>query len=147
MAPPKTPDQPRGTVLGSVQSGLVTFTLRAAPLPTQVTSFLAANASTLKRLQRDRRAAAAGKTDDDAADAPPADAGAAEEGAVVSVEEFWPRLEELLKQAGRDWAGLADQVWAFGPRRVGPNLLVDKTEGAPRSCVLLCWLTSPGLHM
>ncbi|TNY23333.1 translation elongation factor 2 [Rhodotorula diobovata] len=133
MAPPKTPDQPRGTVLGSVQSGLVTFTLRAAPLPTQVTSFLAANASTLKRLQRDRRAAAAGKTDDDAADAPPADAGAAEEGAVVSVEEFWPRLEELLKQAGRDWAGLADQVWAFGPRRVGPNLLVDKTEGAPRS--------------
>ncbi|GAA5841396.1 hypothetical protein JCM9279_000637 [Rhodotorula babjevae] len=128
MAPPKTAGQPRGTILGAVQSGLVTFTLRAAPLPSSITNFLSANAATLKRLQRDRRS---GKADDDA-DVASADA-APEGGAVVSVEEFWPKLEELLKEAGREWAGLADQVWAFGPRRVGPNLLIDKTAGAPRS--------------
>ncbi|BGP37390.1 Cytoplasmic GTPase/eEF2-like protein (ribosomal bioproteinsis) [Rhodotorula kratochvilovae] len=129
MAPPKTPGQPRGTVLGAVQSGLVTFTLRAAPLPSEVAAFLAANTATLKRLQRDRRS---GKADEDAD--VDASAGDAPEGtALVSVEEFWPKLEELLKSAGREWAGLADQVWAFGPRRVGPNLLVDRTEGAPRS--------------
>ncbi|KAJ8296482.1 Elongation factor-like GTPase 1 [Rhodotorula toruloides] len=127
MAPPKTPNQPRGTILGTVQSGLVTFTLRAVPLPSDITDFLNANMSTLKRLQQDRRS---GKTEEEgdtaATDAP----GGAE---VVSPEEFWPRFEEVLSKAGREWAGLADKVWAFGPRRVGPNMLVDRTEGSPRS--------------
>ncbi|GAA6053675.1 hypothetical protein JCM3770_001691 [Rhodotorula araucariae] len=128
MVPPKTPGQPRGTVLGAVQSGLVTFTLRAAPLPSEITAFLAANMATLKRLQRDRRS---GKADDDGQ---VASSGEAPDGtAAVSVDEFWPKLEELFKGAGREWMGLADQVWAFGPRRVGPNLLIDRTDGAPRS--------------
>lgn len=130
MAPPKTAGHPRGTIIGSVQSGLVTFTLRAAPLPVDVTNFLTANMATLKRLLRDRRS---GKADEDgdtvATDAP-------EGTEVVSPEEFWPKLEELLSKAGREWAGLADQIWAFGPRRVGPNLLIDRTPGAPRSCVV-----------
>ncbi|GJN88039.1 hypothetical protein Rhopal_000995-T1 [Rhodotorula paludigena] len=127
MAPPKTAGHPRGTIVGSVQSGLVTFTLRAVPLPVDVTNFLAANMAALKRLLRDRRS---GKADEDgdtiATDAP-------EGTEVVSPEEFWPKLEELLSKAGREWAGLADQIWAFGPRRVGPNLLIDRTPGAPRS--------------
>ncbi|GAA5871870.1 hypothetical protein JCM8547_003293 [Rhodosporidiobolus lusitaniae] len=128
MAPPKTPNHPRGTVLGSIQQGLVTFSLRAAPLPSNITSFLLANASTLRRLQRDRRSASANpKEDEDEAKE------GEEEGERVKPEEFWEKLEEVCKDAGREWVGVADQVWAFGPRRVGPNLLIDRTEGAPRS--------------
>lgn len=126
MAPPKTPNQPRGTVLGSVQSGLVTFTIRAAPMPSSITSFLKANANTIKRIQRDRRS---GKADDESEAVTEVPEGAE----VVTPEEFWPKFEQVLREAGRDWAGLADQVWAFGPRRVGPNLLVDRTQGSPRS--------------
>lgn len=109
-----------------MQSGLVTFTIRAQPMPAKVTTFLAANANTIKRIQRDRRS---GKADDDAdaaTDVP-------EAAGVVSPEEFWPALEAVLQKAGREWSGLADQIWSFGPRRIGSNMLVDRTEGAPRS--------------
>ncbi|GAA6034992.1 hypothetical protein JCM8097_002133 [Rhodosporidiobolus ruineniae] len=123
MALPKTPNHPRGTVLGSVQSGLVTFTLRAVPMPSSITAFLLANTATIRRLQRDRRST---EPEEDANE------GEGAEGA-VKPEEFWERFEEVLAKAGRDWAGLAEQVWAFGPRRVGPNMLLDRTEGAPRS--------------
>ncbi|GAA6060289.1 hypothetical protein JCM10212_002930 [Sporobolomyces blumeae] len=130
MAPPKAQGQPRGTFLGSVQSGLVDFSIRAVPMPEEITNFLAINMTTIKRLQRDRRS---GKGDDEADDVS-GDAVDAVEGAeVVKPEEFWPKLEEVLKKAGRDWAGLADQIWAFGPRRVGANLLIDRTDGSPRS--------------
>ncbi|GAA5885129.1 hypothetical protein JCM6882_007242 [Rhodosporidiobolus microsporus] len=147
MAPPKTPNHPRGTVLGSIQSGLVTFTLRAVPLPSSVTAFLLANQATIRRLHRDRRAV--GKADDEAAaaadDAAAAASSAAEAAAgddekddekaeVVKPEEFWEKLDEVLKKAGREWSGVSgESVWAFGPRRVGPNILFDRTAGAPRS--------------
>lgn len=127
MAPPKTADRPRGTVLGSVQSGLITFALRAVPLPEEVTTFLIANLSTLKRLQRDRRGGKAEEESDEAR-------GDVAEGVKpVEPEEFWPELEKLLQAAGKEWSSVADQIWAFGPRRVGPNLLIDRTNGAPRS--------------
>lgn len=128
MAPPKTPNATRGTIVGSVQSGLVTFNVRAQPMPAELTSFLTANANTIKRLQRDRRSRKAEDDEAVATDAPDA-------AEMVTVEEFWPKLESLLQQAGRDWAGLADQIWAFGPRRIGANLLIDRTEGSPRAYV------------
>lgn len=128
MAPPKTPNQPRGTIIGSVQAGLVTFTIRALPLPESITNFLLVNESNLKKLQRDRRGKTAEEDDDDITD------GVAIEGVeLVKIEDFWNKLEELLKAAGRDWTGVVDQIWAFGPKRVGPNLLVDRTEGSLRS--------------
>ncbi|GAA5948993.1 hypothetical protein JCM21900_003165 [Sporobolomyces salmonicolor] len=127
MAPPKTQGQPRGTIRGSVQSGLVTFTVRAVPLPADITNFLSVNMPIIKRLQRDRRS---GKADEEADDV----ASDAVEGVeLVKPEEFWPKLEALLKAAGRDWAGLADQIWAFGPRKIGANMLIDRTDGSPRS--------------
>ncbi|KAM0756504.1 translation elongation factor 2 [Meredithblackwellia eburnea MCA 4105] len=129
MAPPKTADKPRGTVIGSVQNGLVTFTVRAIPLPEDIVSFLVANASTIKRLQRDRRA---GKGEDDVEEIRAA-GDSVEEDKLVAPEEFWSKLSELAKAAGKEWVGLVDEIWSFGPRRVGPNVLIDRTSGAPRS--------------
>lgn len=129
MAPPKTADAPRGTIIASVQSGLVTFTVRAVPLPEEVTEFLTINAPTLKRLQRDRRSTKEDEIEDAAT-------GEATEGQKpVEPEEFWGALAGVLKEAGKEWVGVEEQVWAFGPRRVGPNLLIDRTGGAERSCV------------
>lgn len=123
MAPPKTADKPRGTIVASVQSGLLTIAVRALPMPEDITAFLTANMTTLKRLQRDRRNVA---REDDGVDELRGDV-TTDESRVVKHEVFWTELEKVLQKAGKEWSGLADQIWAFGPRRVGPNLLIDRT--------------------
>lgn len=149
MAPVKTPGRPRGTILGSVQAGLVTFTIRAAPLPESITNFLIANLPTLKKLQRDRRLGNAKSIpeNDSVDDIRPEGVDASLE---VTVEEFWGRLEGLCTEAGKEWVGVAEQVWAFGPRRIGPNLLIDRTTDSTRSFVVpfsLRRASSDGLFM
>lgn len=128
MAPVKTAGKARGTIIGSVQAGLVTFTVRATPLPETITAFLLANASTLKKLQRDRRLGKQYLEDDEEIRTEGIDTSLE-----VSVEEFWTKLEEICKAAGKEWMNVADQVWAFGPKRVGANLLIDRTEKSSRS--------------
>jgi ribosome assembly protein 1 len=129
MAPPKTADQPRGTVIGRLAGGLVTFKIRAVPLPEAITSYLIANGSTLKSLQRSR-----GEEDSSIA-------ASADVGEMVKPEAFWETLDGIAKKAGKEWSGLVEQAWSFGPRRVGPNVLVDRTPGATRSCVSLTFFS------
>lgn len=126
MVAQKHPDRARGTILGSVASGLVKFAIRAVPMPAIVTAFLTANIGTLKRLQRDRRGSPLSAQQQDESDEVRGDV-TTEEMKPVKPEEFWTEFEAVLKEAGREWTGLAEQVWAFGPRRIGPNLLVDRT--------------------
>lgn len=123
MAPTKTADAARGTIVASIQSGLLTFSVRAVPMPEEVTTFLTSNMSTLKRLQRDRRNVA---REDDGTDELRGDV-KVDESQIVKPEDFWSDLSAILNKAGKEWHGLADQIWAFGPRRVGPNMLVDRT--------------------
>lgn len=133
MAPTKTPGRSRGTILGSVQAGLVTFTIRAVPLPESITNFLIANLTTLKKLQRDRRLGSKAVENDSVDDIRAEGVDASLE---VGVEEFWGTLEELCLASGKEWVGVAEQVWAFGPRRIGPNLLIDRTTDSKRSSVM-----------
>lgn len=132
MAPTKTPNSPRGTIIGSVQSGLVTFNIRAIPLPEEITSFLIVNEINLKKLHRDSRRTGGSKIDEDDEDLD-GDIESIDGVAPVKLEELWSTLEEMLNAAGKEWIGVADQIWAFGPRRVGPNLLIDRTTGSLRS--------------
>jgi ribosome assembly protein 1 len=137
MAPPKTAGAPRGTIHGSSSNSLVNFTIRAVPLPRSITSFLQANTSTMRRIQPDRRRAV---DEDESIESQVASkqlttaGGGDEEGArEAKPEEFWEALENVCKDAGRDWVGMADQIWAFGPKRVGPNLLIDRSDSAVKS--------------
>jgi ribosome assembly protein 1 len=51
--PPKTPGFPRGTVHGASFQNLVTFTIRAVPLPEVIADFLRSNLVVIKRLLAD----------------------------------------------------------------------------------------------
>ncbi|KAG8979878.1 Cytoplasmic GTPase/eEF2-like protein (ribosomal biogenesis), partial [Tulasnella sp. 427] len=138
MAPPKTPNAKRGTIQGSTAQNLVTFTVRAVPLPQAITDFLLANMSILKRLYREGQQKKGGENTprlsegsqhDSAAD----DAEITDEisrQATVKPEDFWKSLDALCKKAGGEWVDVADKIWAFGPHRIGPNILVDKMTGA-----------------
>ncbi|KAL1405409.1 Cytoplasmic GTPase/eEF2-like protein (ribosomal biogenesis) [Vanrija albida] len=120
MAAPKTAGAPRGTVRASVYDDLVEFTIRAVPLPSAVTDFLAAQQKTIASMTVQRRQRAEEAAEDEV-DAEAADAATR----VLTPEQFWTELEKLFNKAGGEWAGAADRVWTFGPKNVGSNVLLD----------------------
>ncbi|WFC94927.1 Cytoplasmic GTPase/eEF2-like protein (ribosomal biogenesis) [Malassezia brasiliensis] len=135
MAPPKTPGAQRGTVNGTALNGAFTYTVRAVPLPAEVTEFLVVNQPTIRRLRR-KGAHDDGDVEQSAHDLSNEHASApqqnneedaSEERAQrVSVRQFWPELQRVLERAGPRWANVADQICAFGPRNTGPNVLLDQ---------------------
>ena len=58
---------------------------------------------------------------------------AAESGRILTIEEFRKRLTAAFAEESTDndaWENIVDKICSFGPRRVGPNLLIDMTEKA-----------------
>lgn len=144
MAPPKTPNAPRGTVNGSSSHSLATFTVRVIPMPEAITSFLQTNQSIISRLERESQHDGHEHGTDVVPNGNPGDGldgmDVDEEAAVangellqkpnVKLENFWTAFQDVLKGAGGEWAKRASHVWSFGPNRVGPNLLLDcRPEG------------------
>ncbi|KAN0060972.1 Cytoplasmic GTPase/eEF2-like protein (ribosomal biogenesis) [Thecaphora frezii] len=139
MPPPKTEGTARGTIDGSVANGLVSFRVRAVPMPKPVVEFLLANDQTIRRLQSRSATLSGGAGNADEDEAADGEAGASIDAAgslaskTVKADRFWMALEELLQNCGQDktgedWREVADKIWSFGPRRVGPNLLIDRTN-------------------
>lgn len=127
MASVKTAGSPRGTMNGVSAQNVVTFTVRAAPLPTDVREFLLDNLAILRKLERDQKTS----VEDDDLDGETAiemDGEIARQ-PTVAVDKFWPALEDVLHKAGGEWAGISEQIWGFGPHRAGGCMLVDARKG------------------
>lgn len=140
MAPPKDPELGRGSVLSVSTSKQMTVRLRVLPMPTAVTDFLTKQVGTIKRLEADKHTAAESKSDAESAVADSAQqvdgaaaaaAGEVGEGNVLSLKEFRDELDKVfneeVKEEKEHWKNVVDRITAFGPRRVGPNILVDAT--------------------
>jgi ribosome assembly protein 1 len=58
-------------------------------------------------------------------------AGEVGEGNVLSLKEFRDELDKVFNEEVKEdkelWKNVVDRITAFGPRRVGPNILVDAT--------------------
>lgn len=135
MAPPKTPNAPRGTVKGTAYQNLIKFTIRAAPLPEDITHFILDNVANLQQLHHERRmghplSRADGSDIDD------------DEGGVrgdvirkpsVRLDEFWDVLAETCEAAGGEWKGVTERIWSFGPQRAGGCLLIDARKNPSQS--------------
>ncbi|KAH9903654.1 P-loop containing nucleoside triphosphate hydrolase protein [Xylariomycetidae sp. FL2044] len=131
MRPPANKDRGRGAVTGVTSSKQVSIAIRVRPLPMNVTDFLLKNAGSIKRIYSERTA------QDDASEDGTRDEGqkvevdeAVVEGKTLSPEELKKQLQTALESGkGREgWKGIIDKIAAFGPRRTGPNLLVDATK-------------------
>lgn len=136
MAPAKNPELGRGTVLAVSPSKQMTLRLRVVPLPEAVTEFLIKQGGTVKLLQSEKRAEATKSDESTEAKQPAESAGVdaadeAREGAVLSLKEFREELtkvfDEEVKEDKELWKNIVDRITAFGPRRIGPNILVDAT--------------------
>ncbi|GAB1320366.1 Cytoplasmic GTPase/eEF2-like protein (ribosomal bioproteinsis) [Madurella fahalii] len=144
MRPPVNKELGRGVVVGVTSSKQVTVTLRVRPLPSDVTDFLVKNAGGVKRLDSDRkaaeeegeatspeRAAENGAAQDESAGASEADDELSKARKALSPEELGKELQSQF-DSGKDrldtWKGIVDRIISFGPRRTGPNLLIDATK-------------------
>ncbi|PYI26955.1 P-loop containing nucleoside triphosphate hydrolase protein [Aspergillus indologenus CBS 114.80] len=141
MAAPKNPELGRGGILAVSPSKQLTMRLRVVPLPSAVTEFFSKHVGTIKRLQTQKRTAAENKSGGSDAE------GAAEstqpvetseatteearEATLLSLQEFRAELNKIFDEEVKEdkelWKNVVDRITAFGPRRVGPNILVDAT--------------------
>ena len=137
MAPPKNKDVPRGTYIGTTTSKQFTVRLRVRCLPGTVTEFLGRSVGLIRRLYSKRKAeekstrGLAGDSQivdeqDEANELPATDID------LLSMLDFRERLQAIFAEVKGEetiWAGAIENIVAFGPRRTGPNLLIDLTHG------------------
>lgn len=142
MRPPANKELGRGVVVGVTSSKQVTVTLQVRPLPRDVTDFLIRNAGGIKRLYSDRKASeerekansgSEGATENGTAheDSAEADDEPSHAHGALSSEELAKQLQaQFDSEKGRldAWKGVVDHIVSFGPRRTGPNLLIDATK-------------------
>ncbi|KAA8567847.1 hypothetical protein EYC84_008302 [Monilinia fructicola] len=134
MKPPANKELGRGTVVLSSTSKQITIRLRVRPLPVEVTEFLGKNAGAIKRLYSDRQAEEKSKKSGDDVTQESTEQEEVDEllsgEKVMSLAEFKTELQKTFEgvKGQKDiWASAVDQITAFGPRRTGPNLLIDST--------------------
>ncbi|KAI4159092.1 MAG: hypothetical protein LQ342_006869 [Letrouitia transgressa] len=135
MAAPREKELPRGTVVGVTTSKQLTVRLKVRPLPTEVTEFLEKNVDAIRKLYAERKARDEGRQTSGIADMELADHGDPDQAFpktnLLSLAKFRTKLNDTFAQATPHsdiWANVVEEIAAFGPRRVGPNLLIDKTR-------------------
>jgi ribosome assembly protein 1 len=144
MNAPRDPALGRGRVEMATSSGMITLKVRVRPLPAPVTEFLVKHTGAVKRLYSERKAQeeerrgntdepnGAGHADGEENDENDVEAGDSMEdaGQALSLIEFKSKLEAAFAEEKADkeiWKNVVDKICSFGPRRIGPNLLIDAT--------------------
>ena len=133
MKAPANKELGRGTVVATTTSKQVTIRLNVRPLPAEVTNFLSKNGRAIRRLYSKRQAEEHGKTGEtlEVEESAVPDNNLLDSTNVMSLEDFKKQLQEVFRKikTQRDvWSTVVDQIAAFGPRRTGPNLLIDSTK-------------------
>lgn len=136
MSPPKNPDLPRGTVLNVSASKQLTIQLRIFPLPAEVIEFLTKHAATIKRFYSEKRTVTnttleQNNMHNDIDDQGNINSGDTAARRILSLEEFKKELQNAFDESKVDkdmWKDVVDRIVEFGPRRIGPNILVDSTS-------------------
>ncbi|PGH03246.1 hypothetical protein AJ79_07441 [Helicocarpus griseus UAMH5409] len=145
MAPPKNPDLPRGTVSSVSASKQLNIQLRIRPLPAEVTEFLTKNAATIKKFYAERRVVSSkvaeeNNTHDEVNGQGVADESETAARKILSLEDFKRQLQDAFNESKDDkevWKDIVDRIVEFGPRRIGPNVLVDSTSTSSCDKLLL----------
>lgn len=56
-------------------------------------------------------------------------------GVLVELSTVYKELQTAFTSAGAQWADAVDQIWSFGPKRCGPNMLINRVENYKRLSV------------
>ncbi|XP_074523157.1 elongation factor-like GTPase 1 [Halichoeres trimaculatus] len=113
-----------GLVTLTTPNKMATLCIRAIALPQEVTSLLESNTELIRTLEHINMTLRESKSLDVSLRTLEAIAG------------LKAQLESLLK--GRKWRNAVERIWAFGPRRCGPNILLNSVEDYHRLSVWQC---------
>jgi ribosome assembly protein 1 len=120
MRLPKTPNAARGTMRGWSARKVVSFTIRAVPIPTTILDFILNNLMALKTFIQDKRDQ---RTEEEEQDVDLH--GDVIRKSTISPDQFWDVFAEKCKDVGGEWEDVAAKTWAFGPHKAGGCLLID----------------------
>lgn len=104
-----------GLVTMTTPNKLATLSVRALPLPEEVTRMLEENSDLIRSLEQLTASLTEGE-----------DTQVMHQQTREKIGEFKGKLERHL--TGRKWRNTVDQIWSFGPRKCGPNILVNRSE-------------------
>ncbi|XP_038044225.1 elongation factor-like GTPase 1 isoform X2 [Patiria miniata] len=111
---------------------LSAFKLRACPLPEEVTTLLEENTELMRILDQASVAWLSSRTSEqDTSDRLTCEV-------LSQLQEFRKRLDAAFTNAGKRWRGATDQIWSFGPKRCGPNMLLNRISGYKRPSIWQC---------
>lgn len=133
MQPLADKDTKRGSSSTNVANDQIHFTLRVVPLPAEVVTYLDRNAATIKDVQLNRAQFLESEHATELED---------EEDVVNrgirTLSDFKSELKALFAQQkdADQWESVVENICAFGPKRIGPNILVDHTPTAPMKHIL-----------
>ncbi|GFY45983.1 elongation factor-like GTPase 1 [Trichonephila inaurata madagascariensis] len=117
-----------GCILIKTPNKLSSLKIRAKPLPPEVTKLLEENASFLKILDQIYYSRNNGESDD-----------ILTHETKIALDKLKKSLDKHFIEAGDDWKEAVDQIWSFGPRRCGPNILLNRIPNYKRPSI---WTTT-----
>nr|XP_020021200.1 elongation factor-like GTPase 1 isoform X2 [Castor canadensis] len=104
-----------GLITMTTPNKLATLSVRALPLPEAVTQILEENSDLIRSMEQLTSSLNEGKNTQ-----------VIHQKTQDKIWEFKGKLEQHL--TGRKWRNTVDQIWSFGPRKCGPNILVSQSE-------------------
>ncbi|XP_050823759.1 elongation factor-like GTPase 1 isoform X2 [Gopherus flavomarginatus] len=105
-----------GLITMSTPNKYATLSVRAMPLPEEVTQLLEENSDLIRTMEQFNSSLNEDKKMHEI-----------NQKILDRIQEFKQKLEKNLQ--GRKWRNAVDQIWSFGPRKCGPNILLSKFEG------------------
>uniref|UniRef100_A0A8D0BAM0 Elongation factor-like 1 n=1 Tax=Salvator merianae TaxID=96440 RepID=A0A8D0BAM0_SALMN len=109
-----------GLITISTPNKYATLSVRATPLPEEVTRLLEENSSLIRTIEQFSSSMYEGKKMEEMT-----------QKTLSQIKDFKEKLEQHLQ--GRKWRNAVDGIWSFGPRKCGPNILLNRLENYKRS--------------
>ncbi|GFR16842.1 elongation factor-like GTPase 1 [Trichonephila clavata] len=121
-----------GCILIKTSNKLSSIKIRAKPLPPEITKLLEENTSLLKILDQVYHSRNNGESDD-----------ILTHDTIIALDKLKKSLDKHFIEAGNEWKDVVDQIWSFGPRRCGPNILLNRIPNYKRPSI---WTTT-SIHL
>ena len=101
--------------------------LKAIPLPRSVTKILESNSDLIRTISQ----VSAGVSFTERKEL----RSALTKNTLDKINEFYVEMKKAFEEAGQYWQTAIRAIWAFGPRGMGPNILLNRIQGYKRRSV------------